>query len=45
MIENVSEPIGNPITLLLERIAYGAIGLFFIVAFLKAIQKGRDDKY
>ncbi len=41
-MENI-QPIGNPITLLLERIAYVLIGCFFIVAFFSGLQRGRQD--
>jgi|GEM_PF-4502358 hypothetical protein len=35
--------VGNPISLLIERIVYLAIGIFFIVALYTGIQRGRKD--
>ena len=35
--------VGNPITLLLERLVYLAIGIFFVVALYTGIQRGRKD--
>ena len=35
--------VGNPISLLIERLVYLAIGIFFIVALYTGIQRGRKD--
>ena len=35
--------VGNPISLLIERLVYLAIGIFFMVALYTGIQRGRKD--
>ena len=36
-------PIGNPISLLIERVAYLAIGIFFVGALYTGIQRNKKD--
>ena len=41
----MSEPLGNPATLLIERIAYLGIGVFFIIAITTSIlREKKSDK-
>ncbi len=42
-MESSTEIIGNPITLLVERVAYLALGLFFIIAFYRAIKTEKSE--
>ncbi len=42
-MDPVSELVGNPITLLIERIAYLAIGIFFIAAIYTSIKRSEKD--
>ncbi len=44
MMEVYSELVGNPSTLLLERLLYLFIGCFFVVALYTGIQRGRSEK-
>ncbi len=43
-MESVSELVGNPITLLIERVVYLAIGVFFLVAFFTGIQRNNQNE-
>ena len=36
--------IGNPITLLIERLFYLLIGIFFLVAIVSAVKRGKDEE-
>ncbi len=42
-MENVDAPIGNPITLLIERISYFGLGCFFLVAFIRGLMNAKDE--
>ncbi|KGG14074.1 MULTISPECIES: hypothetical protein [Prochlorococcus] len=43
-MEITSELVGNPITLLLERVAYFLIGCFFVVALYRGVKRGNQDR-
>ena len=38
------ESIGNPITLLIERISYLGIGVFFIAAIYRGVKKNAEEE-
>ena len=40
----LSDVVGNPITLLIERISYLGIGFFLIAALYTGIKRGNQDK-
>ncbi len=42
-MEPVLDTVGNPITLLIERIAYLCIGLLFIGAIYTGIKRNEED--
>ena len=44
MMDSSLELVGNPISLLIERLAYFAIGIFFIVALYTGIKRNNQDK-
>ncbi|KGG15544.1 MULTISPECIES: hypothetical protein [unclassified Prochlorococcus] len=43
-MEPVSELIGNPITLFLERLLYFVLGLFLLAALYTGIKRGMEDE-
>ena len=43
-MEPITNLVGNPITLLIERIIYLAIGLFFVAAFYTGIKRNNQEK-
>ena len=43
MLEESSGLIGNPITLLIERISYLGIGIFFIAALITGLRRNDQD--
>ncbi len=44
MEDSIQQAIGNPITLLIERIAYLGIGLFFALSLITGLLRQRDDE-
>ena len=44
MIEQATELVGNPITLLIERISYLGLGFFLIAALYRGIKRGSETK-
>jgi len=43
-MEPLSDSVGNPITLLIERIAYLGIGIFFIGAIYTGIKRNKKEE-
>ncbi len=43
-MDSASELLGNPLTLLIERLVYLSIGIFFIVAFYRGVKRNLEDK-
>ena len=42
-MEPVSNIVGNPITLLIERLVYLGIGIFLVAALYRGLQKNSSD--
>ena len=42
-MNSATEIIGNPFTLLIERAVYLGIGIFFVIAFYKGVQRKKED--
>tara|TARA_B100001250_G_C19688150_1_gene739022 strand:- start:804 stop:938 length:135 start_codon:yes stop_codon:yes gene_type:complete len=43
-MDTASELLGNPTSLLLERIAYLLMGIFFVLALYGGVRRGLKDK-
>ena len=43
-MEPISDIIGNPITMMIERISYLGIGLFFIAAIYRGLKKNDKEE-
>ncbi len=43
LMDPSSALVGNPITLLIERVAYLFIGIFFIIALYKGIKSNNEE--
>ena len=44
MMDSTVELVGNPISLLIERLVYLSIGIFFIAALYTGIKRDMQDK-
>ena len=44
MIDLSSNLVGNPVSLLIERLVYLSIGIFFIAALYTGIQRNMNEK-
>ncbi len=44
LMEPISDVVGNPVTLIIERISYLGIGLFLIAALYTGVKRNNQEK-